>query len=79
MREITSILPVDAECVSPDRVEVIYPAHGRSRIVSAYDAFAMAGRIQAAAVRAMLGLDAPATYSAEELARIERMKRVIPD
>lgn len=71
-------LPVDAECVAPDRVEVVYPAHGRSRVVSAYDAFAIAGRIQVAAIRSMAGLDAPATYGPRELAEIERLKRVIP-
>lgn len=75
------LLLVEAECVGVDRVKLqaFWNGLGGAYVeVSAYEAFEIAGRIQAAAVRAMMGLDAPATYSPEELARIERLKRVIP-
>jgi hypothetical protein len=74
-------LLVEAECSGVDKVKLRanWNSLGGAYVeVSAYEAFEIAGRVQAAAVRAMMGLDAPATYSPEELARIERLKRVIP-
>lgn len=70
-------LPVEAECIAPDRVCII--AFRRAVTVSAYDAFTIAGRIQIEAVEAMRGLDAPATYNPQELERIEKLKRIIPE
>lgn len=73
-------LAVDAECTGPDVVILDWDGgYVGCTTVSAYEAFEIAGRIQAAAVRAMMGVDAPATYNPEQLARIERLKRVIPE
>lgn len=72
-----SDLPIEVDCVGPDQVCII--AFRRSVTVSAYDAFSIAGLIQASAVEAMRGLDAPATYNAQELAQIEKLKRIIPE
>lgn len=69
-------LPISADCSGIDRVRILSARPVLD--VSAYDAFSIAGRIQAAAVEAMRGLDAPATYNARELERIEELKRIIP-
>jgi hypothetical protein len=69
-------LPVSVDCSGLDRVRIMISR--RVIDVSAYDAFSIAGRIQAAAVQAMQGLDAPATYSKQELERIEELTRIIP-
>lgn len=73
---IEADLPISVDCSGLDRVRIL--AARPVVDVSAYDAFAIAGRIQAAAVEAMRGLDAPATYNAQELERIEQLKRIIP-
>jgi hypothetical protein len=73
---VMSELPVSVDCSGIDRVRIM--AERPVMDVSAYDAFSIAGRIQAAAVEAMRGLDAPATYNAQELERIEELTRIIP-